>query len=324
MQYRTLGRTGLKVSLLGFGTGGPSSLGQSSGMTQKEQTALVHRCFDLGINLFDTSTLYGRSEEILGRALKEIPRDSYILSTKWAHATTWSSLGVGGEDGPLVEDPQDLIRGVEDSLARLGTDHVDIFQFHGLRPQQYHEVVDRFCPAMKRLQQDGKVRFIGFTTRYIADPAHEAALLGLRTDPDLWDTIMLKYGILNQVAANEILPLALEHGTGVLNMAAVRIKLPRPDQLEELITDWKRRGMVSSNALPEKNPLGWLVHDDVDSVVSAGYKFAADHEAISTVLTGTANQAHLEENAAALERPSLADADRQRLVNLFGQIAEYA
>ena len=324
MQYRTLGRTGLKISLLGFGTGGPSSLGQSSGMTQKEQTALVRRCFDLGINLFDTSSLYGRSEEILGQGLKGIPRDSYVLSTKWAHATIWSSPGEGDEDGPLVEDPQDLIRGVEDSLGRLGTDHIDIFQFHGLRPQQYHEVVDRFCPAMKRLQQDGKVRFIGFTTRYIADPAHEAALLGLRTDPDLWDTIMLKYGILNQVAANEILPLALEHGTGVLNMAAVRIKLPQPDQLEALIADWRRRGMIPTDGLPEKNPLGWLVHDDVDSVVSAGYKFAADHAAISTVLTGTANQAHLEENAAALEQPSLAESDRQRLVDIFGQIAEYA
>jgi L-galactose dehydrogenase len=314
----------LKVSVLGFGTGGPSSLGQSSGMPQNGQTDLIRRCFDVGINFFDTSSLYGKSEEILGRGLKGVPRDSYVLSTKWGHATTWSPRGVGGKDGPLVEDPQALIRGVEGSLGRLGTDYIDILHFHGLRPEQYHEVVERFCPGIERLQQEGKVRFLGFTTRFIADPVHEAALLGLRTDPDLWDTVMLKYGILNQVAANEVLPLALKHGTGVINMAAVRIKLPRSDQLEALIADWKRRGLVPADSLPDKNPLGWLVHDDVDSVVSAGYKFAADHPAISTVLTGTANPVHLEENAAALEKPSLAESDRQRLVDLFGQIAEYA
>ena len=324
MQYRTLGRTGLKVSQLGFGTGGPSALGQSSGMTQNEQTALIRRVLDLGINFLDTSSRYGSSEEILGQGLNGVPRESYVLSTKWAHAPTWSPRGVGGKDGAIEGDSQALIRGVERSLRRLGTDYVDIMQFHGLRPEQYHEVVERFHPVMRRLQEQGKIRFIGFTTRFIADPGHEAALLGLKTNPDLWDTVMLKYGILNQVAANEILPLALEHGTGVINMAAVSIKLPRMDQLEALIADWKKRSLIPADSLPEKDPLGWLVRDDVNSVVAAGYKFAAYHSAISTVLTGTANLAHLEDNVAVLKKPYIAETDKQRLVELFGHIAEYA
>jgi len=323
MQYRTLGRTGLKVSLMSFGSGGPSSLGQSSGITRDQQTALIRRCLDLGINLFDTSALYGRSEEILGGGLKGIPRDSYILSTKWGHAATWSPRGVGGKDGALVEDPHALFEGVEGSLKRLGTDCIDIMQLHGLRSEQYHEVVERFCPVMKRLQEQGKIRFIGFSERFIADSSHKAALLALRTHPDLWDTIMLKYGILNQYAAKEVLPLALRSGTGILNMAAVRIKLPNPDQLEALIADWKNRGILGSNSLPEKNPLGWLVRDGVGSVISAGYKFAADHPAVSTVLTGTANITHLEENVAALDKPFLPESDKQRLVELFGEVAEY-
>ena len=324
MQHRILGKTGLKTSLMSFGGGGPSSLGQTSGVTRKDQEALIRRCFDLGINLFDTSALYGESETILGWGLKGIPRDSYILSTKWGHAVNWSPRGVGGKDGDVIQEADALEKGVETSLKRLGTDYIDIMQFHGLRLGQYHEVVDRFYPVMKRLQEQGKIRFIGFSTRFIADPRHEVAVLALKEHPYLWDTIMIKYGILNQYAAKEALPLAMAHDVGIINMAAVRIKLPNPDQLEAQIADWKNRGMLGSNSLPEKNPLGWLLRNGVDSVVSAGYKFAVDHPAVATVLTGTANIAHLEENVASLEGPLLPESDKQRLVDLFGDIAEYA
>lgn len=324
MQYRILGKTGLKVSLMGFGSGGPSSLGQASGITRKDQESLIRRCFDLGINLFDTSALYGESETILGWGLNGIPRDSYILSTKWGHAGSWSPRGVGGKDGGVIQETNALEKGVESSLKRLGTDYIDIMQFHGLRSEQYHEVVDRFYPVMVKLKEQGKIRFIGFSTRFIADPRHEVAVLALKEHPDIWDTIMLKYGILNQYTAKEVLPLALKHGTGILNMAAVRIKLPNPDQLEALIADWKQRDVLGSNSLPDKNPLGWLLHDGIDSVISAGYKFAVDHPAVATVLTGTANIAHLEENVASLEGSFLPESDKQRLVELFGEIGEYA
>jgi len=75
---------------------------------------------------------------------------------------------------------------------------------------------------------------------------------------------------------------------GVLNMASVRVKLSDPEQLEALLADWKAAGKLSADALPERDPLGFLVHGDVDSVVSAGYRFASAPEAVSTVLTGTA------------------------------------
>ena len=107
-------------------------------------------------------------------------------------------------------------------------------------------------------------------------------------------------------------------------MAAARIRLPDPDLLEQTVAEWKEKGHLSPDSLPEKDPLGWLVHDDVESVVAAGYKFAADHPAIATVLTGTSNLDHLEQNARALERPSLNNADSQRLVDLFSHIVEYA
>ena len=196
--------------------------------------------------------------------------------------------------------------------------------FHSLRAIDYGIVVDRFYPTMEKLREQGKIRFIGLSTSYKADPQQTAASVALKMNPKLWDVIMLKYGILNQLAAKEMLPLALDHDIGIMNMAAVRIKLPDQKLLDELIAKWKEAGHISNNSISSNDPLGWLVHDDVDSVISAGYKFAAEHPAVSTVLTGTANVSHLESNVAALEKPSLLATDTQRLKNLFGDIVEYA
>ena len=85
MEYRTLGRTGLNVSLLSYGTGGYSILGQTAGLTHKQQDALIARALDGGINLFDTSPQYRQSEDILGRTLAGVARDSYVMVTKWNH-----------------------------------------------------------------------------------------------------------------------------------------------------------------------------------------------------------------------------------------------
>ena len=196
--------------------------------------------------------------------------------------------------------------------------------FHGPLPGQYGQMVERYFPEMERLREEGKLRFTGFSERFHADPEHRLAKIALSSDPGLWDVAMIKYGILNQYAAREVLPLAQEHGVGIMNMAAVRIKLPDPRLLEELIADWKARGLTPADGVPAKDPLGWLVRGEVDSVISAAYKFAADHPAISTVLTGTSSVEHLAHNLAALERPGLPEADTKRVVDLFSHIAEYA
>ena len=314
MQFRTLGKTGLRVSLASFGTGGPSQFGQHKGLEQRQQTALIRRCLELGVNLFDTHEGYGDSERILGEALRGVPRDSYHIVTKWSYH---SGGGVG-------RDAAAFAHSVERSLYRLETDYVDVMMIHGILAAEYDSVMERFLPPLERLCKEGKVRFKGFSTRYIVDPAQEIVPVALRSHPDLWDVVMLKYGILNQIMAREALPLATEHDVGVLNMASVRIKLPIPALLEELIAEWKEKGFIAADSVPQSDPLGWLVHDDVDSVVSAAYKFAADQPAISSVITGTSSMEHLEANIAALEKPRLPDEDSTRLKCLFGDIAEYA
>ena len=314
MEYRTLGRTGFEVSLLSLGSGGARVLGQALGYSQDQQTALVRRALDLGVNLIDTSSQYGDSEAILGRALAGVPRDSYFLTTKWLVL----------EDGKLVPDPALLTSGVEESLSRLRTDYVDVMMFHGPMPDEYPDIVSKVYPAMERLREQGKVRAVGISTRYVMDAAQVTADLALERNPELFDVVMVKYGILNQHAAVRMLPRAIEHDVGVMNMAVIREKLPDPALLEQLIRDWKAAGHIPAGALPNEDPLGWLLHDDVDSVVTAGYRFAADHPAIATVITGTASIGHLEANAAALETPRLSCEDTKRLKDLFGHIVDYA
>lgn len=314
MQYRVLGRTGLRVSLLSLGTGGPSNFGQRTGLGFEEQRRLVHAALDLGINFFDTAAAYRDSEELLGRALAGVPRDRYLLATK-------CSPFLREEDGAVIE-AEEVVRQCERSLRRLRTEVIDVYQLHGVVPWRYAQVVEKLYPALERLRAEGKVRFLGLSELFFSDPAHE--MLRVAVPSGLWDSVMLKYGILNQAAAREVLPLCQQHQVGVLNMAPVRVKLTRPDELRALLDEWTERGLLPPGALPGEDPLGWLVQGSTDSVISAGYKFAAAHPAITTVLTGTSSIEHLKANVAAVLGEPLPAEHMRRLQHLFGDLAEGA
>lgn len=310
MLYRTLGRTGLRVSLASLGAGGPSRLGQQTHHDEFQSRRVIHRALELGVNLFDTAANYGDSEAILGRALREMPRDRHLLATKFSPYLP---------DGTIIS-PDDVFRSCEQSLQRLQVDAIDLYQFHSVVPESYREVRDRLFPTVQRLRDQGKIRFIGITEYFFPDPAHE--MLALALEDDLWDTMMVKYGIMNLSAERHVLPRAKERNVGVLNMSPVRVKLSRPAELQTTIGRWKQAGLIARDALPDESPLDFLVHGAVTSVVEAGYKFGAGHDAVSTVLFGTGNVAHLETNVAAILGPPLPKEDNDRIRALFGQLAE--
>ena len=311
MHYRTLGKSGIKVSLASYGGGGPSQFGRAAGLTADQRRNLISRALDLGINMFDTAANYGDSEVQLGQALNGVPRDSFLIATKW----TWKTA-----DGNLPHTDS-VIASVEQSMKRFNTDVIDIMQIHGIRPENYFELTERYAPALQNLKKQGKVRLIGFSEMMTDDSKHTVPQTALEEHPDVWDTIMLKYGILNQYAAKEILPLALKHGVAILNMAPVRFTLTRQHEYAQLLQNWRNEGDIDVDHPKLRDGLDWLITENAPTIIAAGYKFAADHPGISTVITGTSDIKHLEENIAAFENPTLPDEHTELLKKLLSNSA---
>ena len=311
MLYHTLGKSGIPVSLASYGGGGPSQFGKAAGLTAGQRRDLIARALDLGINMFDTAANYGDSEEQLGQALNGVPRDTFLIATKW----TWKT-----PDGNLP-NTDSLVESVERSMCRFSTDVIDIMQIHGIRQENYLELTERYTPTLQKLKEQGKVRLIGFSEMMTEDPKHTVPQTALERHPDVWDTIMLKYGILNQYAAKNVLPLARQHGIAILNMAPVRFTLTRRHEYEQLLDTWREEGEIDVDHPKLRDGLDWLITADAPSIIAAGYKFAADHSAISTVITGTSNINHLEDNVAALENPTLPEEDATLLRCLLGNSA---
>jgi aryl-alcohol dehydrogenase-like predicted oxidoreductase len=310
MQYRRFGRTGLNVSVMGLGSGGPSQLGQGSGVAEPDAHRVVRRALELGINLIDTAADYRDSEAILGRALAGVRRDSYVLCTKF---TPVDKRGGGG-----LKPEAALADSLERSLQRLQTDHVDVFQLHGVAPKDYAPARDRFVPIAKKLQEQGKFRFLSITETFSEDDHHETLTAAL--EDDLWATFMVGYNLLTPMPEEHVLPEAKRRDVGVLVMCAVRRAIARPEKLTELVRELKARGELAQDALPDEEPLDWLVKGDVPSVTAAAYRYAAGHPGVSCVLTGTANVEHLEQNVRDVLGPALPQEDRERLRGLFGPV----
>jgi len=312
MIYRRLGRTGLEVSLLSLGTGGPNQFGQASGVPESDIHRLVHRALDLGINLFDSSPGYGDSELILGRALKGVPRDHYLVSTKMRiDAGMWDD----------VVTPEAVVKSVENSLRRLQVSELDVFLVAGWpKPRAYERIIDELLPVLDRLRQQGRFRYLGASEASRYDGAHEWLARGLRDD--LFDVVMVAYNMINQCAEREVFPLCRKNDVGTMIIFAVRKLFNRPERLKEVIAALQKRSLIAQGALPVDDPLGWVLGDGADSLIDAAYKFCAGNEDVSTVLTGTNSIDHLQENLGAVSGPPLAEEMVEQLRFLFQGIAQ--
>src|SRR5262245_43161246 len=114
MQYTTLGRTGLKVSVAGLGTGGFSRLGLKTGLSEDQSARLIHEAFGLGVNFIDTAPSYG-TEGVVGKALKTLPRDQVVVATK-------AQINRNG-----FATPAQVVASIDNSLRDMGTDYLDLF-----------------------------------------------------------------------------------------------------------------------------------------------------------------------------------------------------
>ena len=310
MEYRDLGRTGLRVSVAALGCGGHSKLGQRQGASVADSVRLVHEAVDLGINLIDTSDT-GGIEEIVGQAVED-RRDSVLLATK-LHTEHQ-------KDGSRI-DALELRSFVESSTARLRTDRIDVFYLHGVHPRDYRYCVDALVPELESLRGRGLVRFIGVTESWgsVVDLGHEM-LTDAVADP-YWDVFMTGFNMLNQSANRVVFPASIEKGIGVTVMYAVRDLLSRPDLLREAIRDAVADGSMELGGIDPADPFGFLVNgDEVASIVDAAYRFARDEPGVHSVMTGTGKSEHLRANVASLEREPLPREVHDRIVSLYGHL----
>ena len=309
MEYRTLGRTGLRVSLLGLGSGGASRLGQAYQASTEAITRLVRRALDAGVNLIDTAPSYAHSEALLGEALAGVPRDQYVLSTKFQPQR---------RDGGLRE-PDELRASLEASLRALRTDAVDVFYLHGIGPQIYAPVVERFVPPLLAAREAGRIRFLGLTERYQTDHAHAAPLRAIQDGH--FDVLMVGLNLLSPAAVLSVLPAAQAANIGIVVMCAVRSVLTDPAAVQGYVRSWEQEGLLRPGLVPAEAPLEWLLDAETPSITDAAYKFAAAHPAVGSVLTGTGRLEHFHANLRAIEGPPLPPERISRVLELFGPVA---
>lgn len=307
MEYTTLGRTGLKVSVAGLGCGGNSRIGLGAGRSMEEAATVVRTAIGHGVTYIDTARNYG-TELAVGMAIKDVPRDSVVISTK-------STIRVQGERITAGQ----LVAHLDHSLTQLGTDYVDVYFLHGVALRDYEYARDVLVPAILKERDKGKFRYLGITEPAASDP--EQSMMRRAVDDPLWDMAMLAFHMLHQTARTHIFPKTLAAGIGTAMMYVVRNVFSRPGLLRDTV-----RGLIESGALPldginPDDPLGFLLHDGgAASIIDAAYRFARHQPGADTVLFGTGNVAHLAANIESILRPPLPEADVARLRDLFGAL----
>jgi aryl-alcohol dehydrogenase-like predicted oxidoreductase len=210
MEYRQLGRSGIRVPVLSFGTGtfgGTNEFFKAWGSTQvDEATRMVGLCLDAGVNLFDTANVYstGAAEEILGRAIKG-RRDKVLISTK-------ATFPMSDEINDYGSSRYFLIKACEDSLKRLGIDHIDIYHMHGF---DANTPVEETLSALDRLVQDGKVRYIA-CSNFSGWHLMKSLSVSERHGWSRYVAHQAYYSLLHRDFEWELMPLGIDQGVGTI------------------------------------------------------------------------------------------------------------
>ncbi len=280
MEYRTLGKTGIQVSALSFGA---SSLGGVfRNVNESEGIRTVHTAIDLGMNLIDVSPYYGltKAETVLGKALREIPRDRYYLATKVGR--------FGAEEFDF--SARRVAVSIDESLARLAVEYLDVIQCHDIEFGSLDQVVNETIPQLRRLQRQGKARYIGVTGlplkifRHVLD----------RTD---LDTILsyCHYG-LNDTTLENLIPYLKEKQVGIISASPLSMGLlsnrgapswhPAPDEIRTACAD-----------------AAAFCRGQGEDIAQLALQFSVSNPDVATTLVGTASPENLQKNVRWLEKP---------------------
>jgi aryl-alcohol dehydrogenase-like predicted oxidoreductase len=320
MQLRVFGRTGMQLSVLGFGCGAVGGFMVRGDPAEQER--VVARAIAAGVNYFDTAVQYGHgeSEKNLGRVLQKLKPADVAVGTKVRVPP--------GEFGRIADA---VTTSLEGSLARLGLERVDIFHLHnpitgtgGGTALSVRQVLDEVVPAFERLRQQGKIRFLGMTA------VGDTAALNQVIDSRAFDSAQIVYNMLNPSAAGELpanypaqdYARMFDH-TGAAGTGVVGIRVLAGGALS---------GSAERHPIagPAPEPIGSAMSYDADvdrarrlaalvkegfaaSLTEAATRFALSHPAMGTLLVGMATPQQFEDALAAVEKGPLLPAALDRL-----------
>jgi len=278
MQYRRLGKTELEVSILGFGA---SPLGNTFDVCDEtEGIKSVHLAIDNGINFIDVAPFYGETlaETRLGKALKG-KRNEIILATKCGR------YGLRHFDFSY----QRIIDSIDESLARLQTDYVDLYQLHDIEFGTKEQVLNEAVPAIQKIKQSGKARFIGITglpVNYLAAIAREVDV----------DTVLswAHYNLLEDEINAELVPLSKEKDFGLMNAAPLMQRILSDASLPEWHNAPDKVKAVQPHLISLCNEYGVKLSD-------VAIRFALNHPDIASTIVGMCDTVNVAQNLSALD-----------------------
>lgn len=280
MEYRVLGKTGLKVSVIGFGA---SPLGGVYGsIDESEGIQAVHTAIELGVNFIDVAPYYGitKAETVLGKALKEIPRDAYYLCTKVGR------YGATEFDFSAAR----VIASVDESLARLNVDYVDILLCHDIEFGSLDQIIEETIPALHSLHETGKVRFVGVSGLPLGIFPYVAEHRAL-------DVIMSYcHYTLYDTSLETIIPYLQRKRIGIINASPLGMGLLTGQELPA----WHPAPPEMRSACAEA--AAYCQSRGVD-ITRLALQFSASNPDIATTLVGIANPADITVNVRSIEEP---------------------
>ncbi len=310
MRYRELGRSGLRVSEIGYGAWGIGASGWV-GASEDESVRALHRAVDLGVNLIDTARGYGESERIVGRVVRERAGDDILVATKVPPKNrTWPAPD--GVD-PADAFPGDHIRrSLETSLRTSGLDHFDVLQFHVWSDEWMGR--GDWLETVADLKAEGKIRLFGVS---INDHQPDNALALVRSG--VADTVQVIHNIFDQAPAESLFPACQEHGVGVI----VRVALDEGG-LTGAITagatfpegDFRNRYFRGDRPAQVEQRVRALTADlgiEVADLAETALRYVLTAPAVSTVIPGMRTVRNVDRNTAVSDG-RLLSADRLALL----------
>lgn len=319
MSYRTLGRTGLSVSSLGYGTWGIAS-SMWIGADDDESVRSLHSAVAAGVNFIDTALSYGegRSERLVGQVVRESGERVYVATKDPPIEWPEDRPGMLAADAFTADW---IVECTERSLANLGLETIDVQQLHVWSDEWLGE--GDWAEGVERLRKEGKIRYFGVST---LDHDPQNALAVVRSG--LVETVEVIYNVFDQSPADALFPAAQEHGVGVI----VRVPLDEGG-LTGAVTpdtvfpegDWRndyfggdRKALVGERVQAIANELGV----STDGLSEVALRFCLSHPAVSTVIPGMRTRGHVQANVRSAEigplpEDELATLRRHRWVRNF-------